>query len=386
MTRPLSRRLLTLALASALALPAWAQTAIAPFTVSDIRIDGLQRIGAGTVFTYLPVERGDTLDSAKAAEALRALYKTGFFEDVRLDHQGSILVITVVERPAINKLTLVGNKDLKTEDLLKGLKDIGLAEGDTFNRLNLDRVTQELIRQYNNRGKYSVEISPSVERLDRNRVNLTINVKEGKAAKIRHINLVGNESYSDEEITKGWESHTSNWMSWYKRDDQYSREKLSGDIEKLNAWYLNRGHVDFSLDSTQVAISPDKKDMYLTAGISEGEVYSISETSVTGDTVLPKEEIEQIVSFIRPGSTFSRQLLEIAGNAITARLSNIGYAFAQVNPVPSIDRDKRTVGIEFQVQPGPRVNVRRIVFKGNTRTADQVLRREMRQFEGSWYS
>ena len=386
MTRPLSRRLLTLALASALALPAWAQTAFAPFTVSDIRIDGLQRIGAGTVFTYLPVERGDTLDSAKAAEALRALYKTGFFEDVRLDHQGSILVITVVERPAINKLTLVGNKDLKTEDLLKGLKDIGLAEGDTFNRLNLDRVTQELIRQYNNRGKYSVEISPSVERLDRNRVNLTINVKEGKAAKIRHINLVGNESYSDEEITKGWESHTSNWMSWYKRDDQYSREKLSGDIEKLNAWYLNRGHVDFSLDSTQVAISPDKKDMYLTAGISEGEVYSISETSVTGDTVLPKEEIEQIVSFIRPGSTFSRQLLEIAGNAITARLSNIGYAFAQVNPVPSIDRDKRTVGIEFQVQPGPRVNVRRIVFKGNTRTADQVLRREMRQFEGSWYS
>ena len=305
---------------------------------------------------------------------------------MRLDHQGSILVITVVERPAINKLTLVGNKDLKTEDLLKGLKDIGLAEGDTFNRLNLDRVTQELIRQYNNRGKYSVEISPSVERLDRNRVNLTINVKEGKAAKIRHINLVGNESYSDEEITKGWESHTSNWMSWYKRDDQYSREKLSGDIEKLNAWYLNRGHVDFSLDSTQVAISPDKKDMYLTAGISEGEIYSISETSVTGDTVLPKEEIEQIVSFIRPGSTFSRQLLEIAGNAITARLSNIGYAFAQVNPVPSIDRDKRTVGIEFQVQPGPRVNVRRIVFKGNTRTADQVLRREMRQFEGSWYS
>lgn len=386
MTRPLSRRLLTLALASALALPAWAQTAFAPFTVSDIRIDGLQRIGAGTVFTYLPVERGDTLDSAKAAEALRALYKTGFFEDVRLDHQGGILVITVVERPAINKLTLVGNKDLKTEDLLKGLKDIGLAEGETFNRLNLDRVTQELNRQYNNRGKYSVEITPNVERLDRNRVNLTLNVKEGKAAKIRHINLVGNETYSDEEITKGWESHTSNWLSWYKRDDQYSREKLSGDIEKLNAWYLNRGYVDFSLDSTQVAISADKKDMYLTAGVSEGEVYSISGTSVSGDTVLPKEEIEQIVAFIKPGSTFSRGLLEIATDAITARLSNIGYAYAQVNPIPSIDRDKRTVGVDFQVQPGPRVNVRRIVFKGNTRTADQVLRREMRQFEGSWYS
>ncbi|TXH10361.1 MAG: outer membrane protein assembly factor BamA, partial [Gammaproteobacteria bacterium] len=352
----------------------------------DIRIDGLQRIGAGTVFTYLPVERGDTLDSARSAEALRALYKTGFFEDVRLDHQGSILVITVVERPAINKLTLAGNKDLKTEDLLKGLKDIGLAEGETFNRLNLDRVTQELNRQYNNRGKYSVEITPNVERLDRNRVNLTLNIKEGKAAKIRHINLVGNDTYPDEDITKGWESHTSNWLSWYKRDDQYSREKLSGDIEKLNAWYLNRGHVDFSLDSTQVAISPDKKDMYLTAGITEGEIYSISDVAVSGDTVLPKEEIEQIVAFIKPGNIFSRGLLELATDAIVARLSNIGYAFAQVNPVPTIDREKRTVGINMQVQPGPRVNVRRIVFKGNSRTADQVLRREMRQFEGSWYS
>jgi outer membrane protein insertion porin family len=386
MTRPLSRRLLTLALASALALPVWAQAAFAPFTVSDIRIEGLQRIGAGTVFTYLPVERGDTLDQAKSAEALRALYKTGFFEDVRLDHQGSILVITVVERPAINKLTLAGNKDLKSEDLLKGLKEIGLAEGETFNKLNLDRVTQELNRQYNNRGKYSVEITPNVERLDRNRINLTLNIKEGKAARIRHINLVGNDRYADEDITKAWESKTSNWLSWYKRDDQYSREKLSGDIEKLSAWYLNRGHVDFSLDSTQVAISPDKKDMYLTAGLTEGEVYTVSSVTVSGDTVVPKEEIEQIVAFIKPGNVFSRGLLELATESITARLANIGYAFAQVNPVPAIDRDKRTVGIDMQVQPGPRVNVRRIVFKGNTRTADAVLRREMRQFEGSWYS
>ncbi len=386
MTRSMSRRLLTLALASALSLPAWAQTAFAPFTVSDIRIDGLQRIGAGTVFTYLPVERGDTVDQARAAEALRALYKTGFFEDVKLDHQGGILVITVVERPAINKLTLAGNKDLKTEDLLKGLKDIGLAEGETFNRLNLDRVTQELNRQYNNRGKYGVEITPNVERLDRNRVNVTLNIKEGKAARIRHINLVGNDNYPEEDITKNWESHTSNWLSWYKRDDQYSREKLSGDIEKLNAWYLNRGHIDFSLDSTQVAISPDKKDMYLTAGITEGEVYTISGVTVSGDTVVPKEEIEQSVAFIQAGTTFSRALLEFATDAITARLGNIGYAFAQVNPVPQIDRDKRTVAIDMQVQPGPRVNVRRIVFKGNTRTADSVLRREMRQFEGAWFS
>ncbi len=252
MTRPMPRRLLTLALASALALPAWAQSAFAPFTVSDIRIDGLQRIGAGTVLTYLSpvVERGDTLDQAKAAEALRALYKTGFFQDVRLDHQGGILVVTVAERPAINKITMVGNKDLKTEDLLKNLKEIGLAEGETFDRLSLDRVTQELNRAYNNRGKYGVEITPNVEQLDRNRVNLTLNIKEGKAAKIRHINLVGNESFSEEDITDSWESKTSNWLSWYKRDDQYSREKLSGDIEKLNSWYMDRGYVDFSLDST----------------------------------------------------------------------------------------------------------------------------------------
>ncbi len=386
MTRPMSRRLLTLALMSALSLPVWAQSALAPFTVTDIRIDGLQRIGAGTVFTYLPVERGDTLDQSRAAEALRALYKTGFFEDVRLDQQDGILVVTVVERPAINKLTLVGNKDLKSDDLLKGLKDIGLAEGETFDRLNLDRVTLELNRQYNNRGKYNVKIDPSVAQLDRNRVDVTLNIKEGKAAKIRHLNLVGNELYTDEDITEAWESHTSNWLSWYKRDDQYSREKLSGDIEKLNAWYLNRGFLDFSLDSTQVAISPDKKDMYLTAGISEGESYTISTVTVSGDTVLPKEEIEKLAAFLQPGNIFSRRLVELATDSIAARLSNIGYAFAQVNPIPDIDRDKRTVGLDLQVQPGPRVNVRRIVFKGNTRTADVVLRREMRQFEGSWYS
>ncbi|MCC7096329.1 MAG: outer membrane protein assembly factor BamA [Thermomonas sp.] len=402
MTRAPSRRLLAIALASALSIPAWAQTTstppapaaptptpnvpFSPFTVQDIRIDGLQRIGAGAVFTYLPVERGDTIDQAKAAEALRALYKTGFFEDVRLDRQGNILVVTVIERPAINKLTLTGNKDIKTEDLLKGLKEIGLSEGETFNLLNLDRLTQELNRQYNNRGKYNVEITPTIERLDRNRINLTITVKEGKAARIRHINLIGNDTFPQEEITESWESHTSNWLSWYKRDDQYSREKLSGDIERLTSWYLNRGYVDFNLDSAQVAISGDRNDMYITAGITEGEVYNFGEITVSGNTILPKEEIESMVGYIRPGGTFSRAQLEFATKTISLRLANIGYAFAQVNPVPRIDRDKRTVAVDFQIQPGPRVTVRRIVFKGNTRTADPVLRREMRQFEGSWYS
>jgi len=396
MTRQPTRRLLALALASALTAPAWAQTALPPlvapteaepgsFTASDIRIDGLQRISAGTVLTYLPIERGDTVTSSRVGDAIRALYKTGFFQDVRVDRQDNILVVTVVERPAINKLTVTGNKDIKTEQLMTGLKDIGLAEGDTFDRLSLDRVTQELIKQYNNRGKYNVEITPTVSPLDRNRVDITIAVKEGKAAKIRHVNVVGTEKFQNEDILKTWESKEHNWLSWYRRDDQYSKEKLSGDMEKLNSWYLDRGYVDFSIDSTQVSISPDKRDMFITAGITEGEQYKVSEVKVTGDTVLPQENVERMV-IVKPGQIFSRRLLEITSDGITATLSNIGYAFAQVNPIPSVDREKRTVSLNFQVVPGPRVNVRRIVFKGNARTSDEVMRREMRQFEGSWYS
>ncbi|MFP7722834.1 outer membrane protein assembly factor BamA [Lysobacter sp. A3-1-A15] len=408
MTRLPSRRLLALALATALApaLPATAQTGVpsatdpfaapaapqpayapAPdaFRVSDIRVDGLQRIAAGTVFTYLPIERGDTVDRARAGAAVRALYATGFFEDVQIGRQGDILVVTVTERPAINKLTLVGNKDIKTEDLQTGLNEIGLTEGNTFDRLALDRVTQELTRQYNNRGKYNVQITPTVARLDRNRVDVTIDIDEGDAAKIRHINLVGNESYEQDEILESWESAESNWLSWYRRDDQYSREKLSGDLEKLNSYYLDRGYIDFSVDSTQVAISPDKQDMFITAGVSEGEVYTVSDVQVSGDTVLPKEQIEALV-LVKPEQTFSRRLLEVSSDSIIAALGNVGYAFAQVNPIPAVDRDDNTVAINMQVVPGPRVNVRRVVFKGNTRTSDEVLRRQMRQFEGAWYS
>ena len=388
MTRPLSRRLLALALASALAsVPVFSATAqtVTPFTVSDIRIDGLQRISAGTVFTYLPVERGDTLDQAAAGEAIRALYKTGFFDDVRLDQQGSILVVTVTERPAINKLTITGNKDLKTEDLIKNLNEIGISEGSTFDRLALDKVTQELNRAYNNRGKYNAEINPTVSRLDRNRVDVTITIKEGKAAKIRHINLVGNEKFEQKDLLGSWESGESNWLSWYRRDDQYSREKLSGDLERLNSHYLDRGYVDFSVDSTQVSISPDRQDMFITAGLTEGEQYKVSTVQVSGDTVLPKEEIEKLI-LVKPEQFFSRRLLEISSDAITATLGNIGYAFAQVNAIPDVDREAKTVGMNLQVVPGPRVNVRRIVFKGNSRSGDEVLRREMRQFEGSWYS
>lgn len=384
MTRLPPRRLLALALAASLSLPTVAQAA-EPFVASDIRVDGLQRIASGTVFTYLPVNRGDTVDDAKVADSIRALYRTGFFEDVQLDRQGNILVITVKERPAINKLTVTGNKDIKSEELLKGLGDIGLAEGGTFDRLSLDRVTQELTRQYNNRGKYNVEITPTVSPLDRNRVDVAIAIKEGKAAKIRHVNLIGTEKFANKDILDNWESKEHNWASWYRRDDQYSKEKMSGDLEKLNSWYLDRGYVDFSIDSTQVSISPNKRDMFISAGVTEGEQYKISEIKVTGDTILPQADIERLV-IPKAGDIFSRALLEYTSNAIINTLSNVGYAFAKVNPIPTPNRENRTVAVNLQVVPGPRVTVRRILYKGNSRTSDEVLRREMRQFENTWYS
>ena len=359
--------------------------AVDAFVASDIRIDGLQRISAGTVFTYLPVEKGDRVTSERVQQAIRALYKTGFFTDVQITRQGDILVISVKERPAISKIQLKGNKDLKSEDLLKGLKDIGLAEGEPFDRLSLDRVTQELTRQYYNRGKYNVTIKPKVIELDRNRVEISIIVAEGKVAKIKQINVVGNHAFSEDDIRGDFESDTTNLLSWYSKDDQYSREKLSGDLEKLNSYYLDRGYVDFNIDSTQVSISPDKRMMYLTANITEGEIYKISEIKLSGNLVLDDADMAKLVR-AKSGEEFSRKKLEQSAQAMTAVLANIGYAFAQVTPIPTLDREHRLVGINFFVNPGKRVYVRRIAFKGNHSTQDEVMRREMRQLEGAWYS
>jgi len=384
MTHRPTRRLLALALAAALSGQAFAQQ-IGAFTVQDIRVDGLQRISAGTVFAYLPVERGETIDPARAGEAIRALFRTGFFSDVSLARENGILVVSVVERPAINTITLSGNRDIQTDELLRGLRGIGLAEGETFNPLAVDRVTQELIRQYNNRGKYSVTITPSITALPLNRVDVAIAIDEGDAARIRDINIVGNTLFSDAELRQGWESNTSNWLSWYRRDDQYSREKLAGDLERLTNFYLDRGYVDFNVESTQVAISPDRSDMTIGASVVEGEKFTIASVQVSGDTVLPLAEIEGMV-LVQPGQTFSRQLLEFTSDGIAAVLGNIGHAFAEVNPVPTIDRENNEVAINLVVNPGPRVSVRRIVFRGNDTTADEVLRREFRQFEGTWYS
>jgi len=359
--------------------------AIEPFVASDIRIDGLQRISAGTVFTYLPVEKGDRITDERIQQAIRALYKTGFFTDVQVARQNDILVITVKERPAISKIQIKGNKDLKTEELLKGLKQIGLAEGEPFDRLSLDRVTQELTRTYYNRGKYNITIEPKVIPLDRNRVELSIVVAEGKVSKIKQINVVGNHAFSESEIRDDFESDTTNWTSWYSKDDQYSREKLSGDLEKLNSFYLDRGFVDFNIESTQVSISPDKRAMYLTANVTEGEVYKLADIKLTGNLVLDEADMSRLV-VIKSGEVFSRQKLEKSAQQMTGVLANIGYAFAQVTPIPTVNREARTVDINFFVNPGKRVYVRTISFKGNHSTQDEVMRREMRQLEGAWYS
>jgi outer membrane protein insertion porin family len=355
------------------------------FTVSDIRIDGLSRIAPGTVFTYIGVEKGDTLTPDRAEQAIRALYKTGFFNDVQLARQGDILVVTVKERPQISKIALRGNKDLKDEDLLKGLKGIGLAEGEAFDPLKLTEIQSELTRQYYNRGKYNVSVKTSVVNLDRNRVEVAINIAEGKAAQIKHINVVGNSTFPDKEVTGTFESSTSNWLSWYTKDDQYSREKLSGDLEKLTSYYMDRGYVDFNVDSTQVSISPDKRKMYVTAAIKEGEVYKVSDIKLTGALILNEDDLRKLLR-INVGELFSRKQVEQSSDAISAVLSNIGYAFAEVQPIPTIDREKREVALNFFVNPGKRVYVRSIVFKGNVHTEDEVVRREMRQLEGAWYS
>ncbi len=376
------KRVAALILLSALSANALAVT---PFVVTDIRVDGLQRIAAGTVFSYLPIEKGDTLNDASAQQAIRALYRTGFFSDIELDHQGGILIVKVVERPSIAKLDIRGNKAIKTDDLKKGLKSIGLSEGATFDRLALDRVRKELVNQYYNRGKYNVSVEPHVTHLNNNRVNIDIEIREGKSARIKAINIVGNTTYSDKQIRGDFESDTSNWTSWYTKDDQYSREKVSGDLEKLGSYYMNRGYADFGVTSTQVAISPNKREMYISASVKEGDVYEISDVHLLGDLVLPEKTLRQFV-FIKKGDTFNRALIQQSAKIMKGVLANIGYAFAEVQPIPKLDKEKHTVDLTFYVKPGERVYVRRITFSGNTLTEDEVLRREMRQLEGSWYS
>lgn len=373
---------LTLALAAVLA--AQPVFAAEPFVVKDIRVEGIQRTEAGTVFSYLPVKVGDTMTDEKTAAAIKALYATGFFKDVRLEARDGVVIVTVEERPSIAKITLNGIKEFSQDDLKKGLKDTGLAEGRVLDRSLLDKAEQELQRQYFNRGKYAVEIKSTLTPLERNRVAVQFDVVEGQSAKIQQINIVGNHAFKEKELLKQFTSTTPGWLTWYTKNDQYSKTRLAGDIEALRSFYLNRGYLEFNVDSTQVSISPDKQGIYITVNVTEGPQYRVSDVKLAGQMLVPEAELKKLVT-IKPGEVFARDRLTETTKAIGDRLGNDGYAFANVNAVPDLDKEKHTVAFTLFVDPGRRVYVNRVNVSGNTKTRDEVVRREVRQMEGAYY-
>ncbi|MEB0077089.1 outer membrane protein assembly factor BamA [Pseudomonas sp. CCI3.2] len=355
------------------------------FTISDIRVNGLQRVSAGSVFGALPLNVGETADDRRLVDATRALFKTGFFQDIQLGRDGNVLVITVVERPSVSSIEIDGNKAITTEDLMKGLKQSGLAEGEIFQRATLEGVRNELQRQYVAQGRYSAEVSTEVVPQPRNRVGLKININEGTVAAIQHINVVGNSVFPDEDLIGLFELKTTNWLSFFKNDDKYAREKLSGDLERLRSYYLDRGYINMDIASTQVSITPDKKSVYITVNVNEGEKYTVKSVKLSGDLKVPEDQVKALL-LVKPGQVFSRKVMTTTSELITRRLGNEGYTFANVNGVPTPNNEDHTVDILFAVDPGKRAYVDRINFRGNTKSADEVLRREMRQMEGGWAS
>ncbi|MBI1732861.1 MAG: outer membrane protein assembly factor BamA [Gammaproteobacteria bacterium] len=355
------------------------------FVVQDIRVQGLQRLTPGTVFNYLPIEAGEKFTDQVSVEAVRALFKTGFFDDVRLERDGNVLVIIVKERPTIGSMEISGNKDIKTEDLMKGLKQAGFSEGRVFDQSQLDRLEQELQRQYFSQGKYAVKIKSRITPLDNNRVGVAIDISEGKAARIKQINIVGNQSYPEDDLLDAFELTPPTLFSFFTKSDQYSREKLSGDLETVRSHYLDHGYVNFSIDSTQVSLTPDKKDIYITINVTEGDQYTVSGVKLAGELIVPEEELFPLIS-VQRGGLFSRKDITDSSTRITDRLGSDGYAFANVNSIPDIDDENKSVGLTFFVDPGKRVYVRRVQITGNTRTRDEVMRREMRQQEAGWIS
>ena len=362
-----------------------AQVHAESFTVSDIRVNGLQRVSAGSVFAALPLNVGEQIDDRRLVEATRSLFKTGFFQDIQLSRDGNVLIVNVVERPSISSIEIEGNKAITTEDLMKGLKQSGLSEGEIFQRATLEGVRNELQRQYVAQGRYSAEIETEVVPQPRNRVALKININEGTVAAIAHVNVVGNTVFSEEDLTDLFELKTTNWLSFFKNDDKYSREKLSGDLERLRSYYLDRGYIHMDIASTQVSITPDKKHVYITVNVNEGEKYTVSDVKLSGDLKVPEEEVKKLL-LVKKGQVFSRKVMTTTSDLITRRLGNEGYTFANVNGVPEPNDENKTVSITYVVDPGKRAYVNRINFRGNTKTEDEVLRREMRQMEGGWAS
>ncbi|HNX70301.1 outer membrane protein assembly factor BamA [Rivihabitans pingtungensis] len=360
---------------------AWAAE---PFVIKDIRVEGLQRTEPGTVFNYLPVKVGDTFSDDKAESAIKALFATGFFADVRIETENNVVIVAIAERPVIAELNINGSKEFDSKQLKKALKDNGLAESRVFDKSVLEQAEQELKRQYYSKGKYSVQINTKVTKLERNRVAVTMDIDEGVAARIKQIKIVGTKAFKEGDLLDEFALTDSGWLTWLTRDDQYSKQKLQGDLERLRSYYLNRGYFEFNIDSTQVSISPDKRDVYITVNVSEGEKYTVSDVRFAGDLTVPEATLKPLVQ-IKPGETFTRDKVNDTVSAITDLLGNSGYAFANVNAVPEVDKDKHQVAFTFFVDPGRRVYVRRINVAGNTRTRDEVIRREMRQMESGWY-
>ncbi|WP_151634915.1 outer membrane protein assembly factor BamA [Noviherbaspirillum aerium] len=375
------RRLIALA---AFALCAGSALAVDPFTVKDIRVEGIQRTEAGTVFSYLPVRVGETYTDEKGAAAIKALYATGFFKDVRIEVEGDVLVVMIEERPAIAGVDFSGTKEFEKDQLTKALKDIGLGESRIFDRALVDRAEQELKRQYLSRGLYGVQITTTVTPIERNRVNISFAVDEGEVTRIKQINIIGNKAFSEKELLSLLNLRTPGWFTWYTKADQYSKQKLTGDIEALRSYYLNRGYLEMQIESTQVSITPDKKDIYITININEGEKYTVAGVKLEGEMLGREEELRPLVQ-LKPGDVYSGEKLAESVKKITERMGNFGYAFANVNANPEINREKREVSFTVLIDPGKRVYVRRINVAGNTKTRDEVVRREFRQFENSWY-
>jgi outer membrane protein insertion porin family len=373
--------LLLACLAAWWALPALAFDA---FTVRDIRVEGVQRTDAGTVFNYLPIKVGDRIDNEKASEAIKALYATGFFRDVRLDVEGDVLVVSVQERPTISQIDIVGVKEFDKDTLKKALKDIGVADARIFDRSALDRAEQELKRQYINRGYYAMTVTTTVTPQERNRVAINFTVEEGEVAKIASINIVGATVFPESTLIPQMQLSTSGWFTWYTKNDQYSKQKLQADLETLRSYYTDRGYLEFLVDSTQVSITPDKEHIYITVNITEGPRFTISDVRLAGELLLPEVELLRLIQ-VKPGDVYSRAKLTQSTKAISDRLGSDGYAFANVNAVPEIDREQRTAAFTFFIDAGRRIYVRKVNVSGNQKTRDEVIRREVRQLESAWY-
>jgi outer membrane protein insertion porin family len=358
--------------------------AIEPFVIKEIRVEGLQRVEPGTVFASIPLRVNETFNDEKGSAAIRSLFGLGLFKDVRLEVEGAVLIVVVEERPSVAEVDFVGIKEFDKDVLRKALRESGLYEGQPFDRALADKAEQELKRQYINRSLYVAQVLTTVTQIERNRVNLTFAVTEGQVAKIKEMRIVGAQAFKESELLDLFDLDSGGWLSWYTKSDRYSRLKLNADLEKLRSHYLARGYVDFRIDSTQVAISPDKQQISVTINITEGQRFVVSGVRLEGNYLGREQEFKTLVT-IKPGQPYNADHVAQTTKAFTEYFGSFGYAFARVEPQLEIDRSNSRVAFVLQAEPARRAYVRRINVAGNTRTRDEVVRREFRQFESSWY-